>query len=912
MDDLNGLDWSSGSSKNTKPTTGTSNYYPSLRPTPPPASSGRATPLSTQGSGATKSPFPGISKPATPANDSFSNLVNFGSSKTTNTLSLQEQQKKLEEERLKRAAEQKKQYDAQFGNSQFWDGLGNGTRQPLTAASIGSRSGTPSTNPFSPVINRSVSPANGTAAHGSDDADLFAAFNADTKVDKSSHYPPPASNRDSPALPKSLSMDLSNPTTWESAGATPGSGTFADDDDPFGLDQMASKKPPAPALVADDDDFLGDLGRPVEEVRRKSPVPQPTSPPEESRPEPEDPWDKAVGEIVDMGFSAEQARRALTENGSGVNVQAAVSWLLNEAHRTAKEKTRARTGESSGRDERAPSRDAQRRTDSRDPAAPRRTDSRSPANGDGDLAKTAAAMGSTLFKTAGSLWKTSQKKVQQAVAEFQQEGDPNQPKWMRDAALERQQATDRTASREARNRPEKPKPEAEVTDEALMLEMGSRPAPRQKATPRPAPVQSNAGSSRDHSPSVAAAGTGRSTPQPRWQQTAQPTVPDPRSRISKQVVEEQSAQAYVSPARRKKATPSPRPTENHDLLFGSTPAQQLAPAKPTSPAPSRPVAQAAPSKPSTPILVRPKAPTRSIPALSPSSLALSTQHRLAGTAHFKRGDYAAAHQSYTTSLSSLPPSHPITIILLCNRSLTAIKTGDPRAAVSDADKALEIIGPSQGENETINLEDSNSIEGPKSMKEFYGKALMRKAEALEQMERWADAGAVWKQTVEAGVGGAQAIQGRQRCEKALAPKSKPSTPKPAARPKPKPAAASLNSQDTEAVKRLREANKAAEKADDEKFALSDSITARLTTWQSGRKDNLRALLGSLDSVLWEGSGWKKVGMHELVMDNKVKIVYMKAIAKVHPDKVGLHATSGRFPCFSSFVSELCVDKAADT
>jgi hypothetical protein len=41
----------------------------------------------------------------------------------------------------------------------------------------------------------------------------------------------------------------------------------------------------------------------------------------------------------------------------------------------------------------------------------------------------------------------------------------------------------------------------------------------------------------------------------------------------------------------------------------------------------------------------------------------------------------------------------------------------------------------------------------------------------------------------------------------------------------------------------------------------------------------------LDRVLWEDAGWKKVGMADLVMPNKVKIVYMKAIAKVHPDKV---------------------------
>jgi hypothetical protein len=43
---------------------------------------------------------------------------------------------------------------------------------------------------------------------------------------------------------------------------------------------------------------------------------------------PNDPRDKAVAELIKLGFSVEQARYALTENGRGVNMQAAVDWLL--------------------------------------------------------------------------------------------------------------------------------------------------------------------------------------------------------------------------------------------------------------------------------------------------------------------------------------------------------------------------------------------------------------------------------------------------------------------------------------------------------------------------------------------------------------------------------------------------------
>jgi hypothetical protein len=38
-------------------------------------------------------------------------------------------------------------------------------------------------------------------------------------------------------------------------------------------------------------------------------------------------------------------------------------------------------------------------------------------------------------------------------------------------------------------------------------------------------------------------------------------------------------------------------------------------------------------------------------------------------------------------------------------------------------------------------------------------------------------------------------------------------------------------------------------------------------------------------VLWEGSGWKKPAMTDLVEPQRVKRAYMKANLVVHPDKV---------------------------
>jgi hypothetical protein len=225
--------------------------------------------------------------------------------------------------------------------------------------------------------------------------------------------------------------------------------------------------------------------------------------------------------------------------------------------------------------------------------------------------------------------------------------------------------------------------------------------------------------------------------------------------------------------------------------------------------------------------------------------------------------------------------------------LTALKIGEPKSAISDADRATAIIGPAKGELDKIDLGNG---EPSKDMKEFFGKALMRKAEALEQLERWTDAAKVWHEAVESGHGGSTSIQGRNRCEKAAGLRQSTPTPKPAAPAKPprqqavRRPAAPASVKPAEAVTRLRAANDAADRADNERFALSEAVDARITAWKGGKQDNLRALLASLENVLWPEAQWKKINMSELILPNKVKIQYMKGIAKVHPDKVSRHSS----------------------
>ncbi|CAM1508015.1 Fc.00g048630.m01.CDS01 [Cosmosporella sp. VM-42] len=857
MDDLSGLDWSA------KPTGGQPKplvmnpAYSSFRPTPSPFGSGRSTPLTGQGSGSVAQK----PAPAKPAQDSFSNLVNFGPAKAKQNLTLAERQAQLEEDKRKKEEEKRKQAEAQFGNGQFWDALGN--------------RGFSSTSPAAQPPSVFPPPPTSKATASGDD-DLFAAFNKDTKVDNASHYPPPESQRSTPA--NTAPIDLGNPTAWGSTTES-NRGFGVEDDDPFGLSELKPASSAAPVQQTDDEDFLGDLARPVEEVRRKqqatSPQPEPGKPienddssssdePPPPPPQPlrqprakNDPFDRAVAQLVDYGFSLEDAQRGITESGAGTNVQAAANWLLDDAHRKAKAKAQGITPSLT------PPIDSSR--------TPR--NGRSPARGEPDLAKSAAAVGNSLFKTANSLWKTGQKSLQKAVADFNQDGDPNQPKWMRDA-----QAAQAQSSRKA---------EANATDEALALEGGGRPQPRRTNSRPIVEQQTPQPSSRGQSPAHSSGS--RASPAPRWQQQAQPPgALDSRSRLNRLQADDDSFSTYSSPNRRRKTpqpAPEPKRTEPEpDLLFNSqsSKSSQSLPQRPAQRTTQQPAKKSSPP----PIPKPSPRPVRQIPSISPVALQTTTKHRLDGTAHFKRGDYAAAHSSYSTSLSAVPPEHPLAIILLTNRALTAIKTGEPKQAVDDADTALRLIGPGKGQGENVAVKGETGKDENRDMKDLYGKALSRKAEALEQMEKWADAGAVWQLCVEGGVGGSNAIKGRQRCQTALAPKPKP-TSKPAARPRPKPSAvASLAPRkSSEAVTRLREANEAAAKEDDERFALSDKVDAKISAWRDGKRDNLRALIGSLDQVLWENSGWKKVGLHELVMANKVKISYMKAIAKTHPDKL---------------------------
>jgi len=113
--------------------------------------------------------------------------------------------------------------------------------------------------------------------------------------------------------------------------------------------------------------------------------------------------------------------------------------------------------------------------------------------------------------------------------------------------------------------------------------------------------------------------------------------------------------------------------------------------------------------------------------------------------------------------------------------------------------------------------------------------------------------------------------------------------------KPKPTSSRLpTSQPSKALLAHQATTLQAEADDSLKHQLKDSVDARISAWKNGKETNIRALLASLDMVLWReilSGGVKVNGLGELVTDVQVKKGYMRAIAKVHPDKVKFESLS---------------------
>ncbi|TFK94867.1 hypothetical protein K466DRAFT_535010 [Polyporus arcularius HHB13444] len=731
----------------------------------------------------------------------------------------------------------------------------------------------------------SVAPASQTSSPSHDPLDDlgFGSFsNAPTPPRPASQSPqPPSALDDDWAFGELTSQPAARPPS--TGNAVPASGLFSLDDfiSATASPKSSSRAPPRSDTPgdfdfgdredgllggqSDEDDILGDLGKPVEHLAakrstRNTPSPQPPQLAQHSRAV--SPPPHVLGQIVEMGFSIQQARVALAATDTGLDVQAALEMLLSNG---AGESSPVPEDRRQRRPQREPGHERYYGSDEEDlpplarasPQSQARSARERPGRDDtpptGDTARNlqgqadeiitqASKIGLSMFNRANALFKEGKERAMRAYEE-------------RAAAAAAAGGPSRQNTGDSARRNGRPK--------------WMQDAPEDEHVPSPT---LNGDGFRDHDEDDVPHPSER--PQAKQPPRAQEPPPSSETPVSRMKVgnlfsDDQPA-AYVSPFRRK--TPARTPNS-----VAPSPAPKPAPPRVPSPVPLT---------------------QRQAVSAPQSAIAASAQKKAAGTEKFKLGQYGEAETLYSAAITALPDKHLLLVPLYNNRALTRLKNGDAAGAIEDCTVVIDLIGPAYHPAKEAKVTREDEGAGV-DLADGLIKAWRRRAEAYEGKEKWELAKQDWETIAGsefAGKARTEAFTGISRCRRMLntnvdAPTSasRPAAAKPraaSARPRPR-----VPTPPSEALDRVREANQAAEAEDQARHELKDAVDARLAAWRSGKENNIRALIASLDTVLWPELGWQKVGIHELVSPSQVKIRYTKAIAKLHPDKLNVRNTT---------------------
>ncbi|XP_050125419.1 auxilin-related protein 2 isoform X2 [Malus sylvestris] len=89
----------------------------------------------------------------------------------------------------------------------------------------------------------------------------------------------------------------------------------------------------------------------------------------------------------------------------------------------------------------------------------------------------------------------------------------------------------------------------------------------------------------------------------------------------------------------------------------------------------------------------------------------------------------------------------------------------------------------------------------------------------------------------------------------------------------------------QAVADMNQRDRKTQQEQEDRRRIAENLDIKIKSWSYGKEGNMRALLSSLQSVLWAESGWEPVSLTDLITSGSVKRVYRKATLCVHPDKV---------------------------
>ncbi|KAG0100305.1 hypothetical protein BGZ93_002542 [Podila epicladia] len=674
----------------------------------------------------------------------------------------------------------------------------------------------------------------------------------------------------------------------------PAQTTVPQSDDVFDLGSFEHALPEPPHRQRDSVDalnsFVGKQPSPNVSPKPSPPVSKPAAkPPRSHAVKASTDEDARIAQIVSMGFSAERAKLALAMTENGRDIGAAIEYLVQNDE--AEDQRRHRRDPSANRrqevdsDRSRPSRydedddppltNYRRRNQTQELSRAQQLQQQKDK-----LVGSASIFGMSVLSKANDLYKQGREKVQ-AVMEDMTADDPRATS----SAARRHEWID-DAPRGSGYK------DSDSEDEVYKGRRQDLGRFNQ---------QSTRGSQRDdHGQKL--------------ESTSRYDVPSQRDRKEKESFEN----TYVSSSRRGNSGSSTNITSrNQQPLFSMD--DSPAPSKSASnlrqsPAKSTPQRQ---TRTPSPLPSKPARPPRVLVQASSQQLTESNHFKEKGNEVFKLGQFGNAAEFYMRAGQVLPRGHLLLVVAQNNRAAALLKVGEYRETVSECDKSVLLIqGPDgQGVNDVI--PPSAGV----NLKEHLGKALMRRATAYENLEKYKEAMDDWAKLRDLEPGHKIAVEGHRRCEKALAMVNsgavdKIATASPSlarsphtssgfgapARSSPMQdifasqqksnmsAKAKADLERSEGVSKLRQSAAQQEREDDEKLRLTDQVDMKMTLWKAGKEDNIRALIASLGSVLWEGAGWKPVGMHELVTPSQVKIKYMRAIGKMHPDKLSVSTT----------------------
>ncbi|XP_028787941.1 auxilin-related protein 2 [Neltuma alba] len=88
-----------------------------------------------------------------------------------------------------------------------------------------------------------------------------------------------------------------------------------------------------------------------------------------------------------------------------------------------------------------------------------------------------------------------------------------------------------------------------------------------------------------------------------------------------------------------------------------------------------------------------------------------------------------------------------------------------------------------------------------------------------------------------------------------------------------------------AVADMKQRNLRSTMEQEERRRIAETLDAEIKRWAAGKEGNMRALLSTLQYVLWPECAWQPVSLADIITSASVKKVYRRATLCVHPDKV---------------------------